>query len=50
VSDTAACEPEDQEMSDDEGSEARLNSEIIALEMRDFDDEEGIEEDVDEDN
>jgi hypothetical protein len=50
VWDGFAFEPEDQEMSDDEGSEARLNSEIIALEMRDFDDEEGIEEDVDEDN
>ncbi len=37
-------------MSDDEGSEARLNSEILASEKHDFDDDEGIEEDADEDN
>jgi hypothetical protein len=41
VWDGVACEPEDKETSDDEGSEASLKSEIVALEKRDFDDKGG---------
>jgi hypothetical protein len=46
-----SSQEEDKETSDDEGSEAGWNSEIIALGKRDFDDEhEGIDGDADEDN
>ena len=43
-------ETEGQDTSDNEDSEASLNREILALEMRDFDDEEGIDSDLEEDN
>ncbi len=43
-------ETEGQDASDNEDSEASLNREILALEMRDFDDEEGIDSDLEEDN
>jgi hypothetical protein len=39
-----------QDTSDYEDSEESLNREILALEMLDFDDEEGIDSDLEEDN
>jgi hypothetical protein len=41
---------EAEDTSEVEDSEACLNREILALEMRDFDDEEGIDSDPEEDN
>ena len=43
-------EPADEETRENGDSQDRLNIEIIALEMREFDDEEGIESDSEEDN
>jgi hypothetical protein len=43
-------ETEAEDTSEVEDSEACLNREILALEMRDFDDEEGIDSDLEEDN
>jgi hypothetical protein len=43
-------ETEAEDASEVEDSEACLNREILAFEMRDFDDEEGIDSDLEEDN
>ena len=43
-------EPADEETWDNGDSQDRLKMEIIALEMRAFDDEEGLESDPEEDN
>jgi hypothetical protein len=43
-------ETEAQDASNAEDSEACLSREILALDMRDFDDEEGIDSDPEEDN
>jgi hypothetical protein len=43
-------ETEAEDTSEVEDSEACLNREILALEMRDFDDEEGIDSDLEEDD
>ena len=48
--DEVSEEPADEETRENGDSQDRLNIEIIALEMREFDDEEGIESDSEEDN